>query len=296
MKMANFLTYIINGALTGLLYALVALGFVIIYRSSRVFNFAQGEILVVGAFLVFSFLSVFDLPLWLSLVLSFGISIGVGLAIERVVLRPLVGEELFALVMVTIGLLIFIRGGVLVIWGAEVRFFPVVFPMAAIKIGSLVLDRALVIGGGITILVAILASWFFNRTRLGVEMTAVAEDHQIALSLGLSVKRSIAIAWAVSGVLSTVAAIIFLNGKGMTFLASDIGFAALPVPLLAGLESIGGLLLAGLIVGLSIGIASYFLDPIFQGGVMTVFPFVIMVIILLIRPSGLFGWKTIERV
>jgi branched-chain amino acid transport system permease protein len=102
--MANFLTYIINGALTGLLYALVALGFVIIYRSSRVFNFAQGEFVVVGAFLVFSFLSVLDLPLWLSLVLSFGISMVVGLAIERLVLRPLVGEELFALVMVTIGL------------------------------------------------------------------------------------------------------------------------------------------------------------------------------------------------
>ena len=294
--MINLLSHVIVGALTGLLYALVAMGFVIIYRSARVFNFAQGEIVVVGGFLVWSFMSAVGLPLWLSLPIAFLISMVLGIGIERIILRRLVGEELFALVMVTIGLLIFIRGAVLVIWGPEIRFFPIVFPMAAIKIGPIVLDRALVIGGGISILLAAVVSWFFNQTRIGMEMTAVAEDHQIALSLGLSVKRSIAIAWAISGVLSTLAAIIFLNGKGMTFLASDIGFAALPVALLAGLESIGGLVLAGVIVGISIGIAAYFLNPIFQGGVMEVFPFLIMVIILLIRPSGLFGWKTIERV
>lgn len=294
--MINLLSHVINGGLTGLLYALVAMGFVIIYRSARVFNFAQGEIVVVGGFLVWTFMAGLGLPAWISLPLAFLVSILLGIIIERIILRPLVGEELFALVMVTIGLLIFLRGAVLVIWGAEIRFFPVVFPLKAFKIGPIVLDQALVYGGGITICIGIITSWFFNRTRIGLEMTAVAEDHQIALSLGLSVKRSIAIAWAISGVVSTLAAIIFLNGKGMTFLASDIGFAALPVAILAGLESIGGLLLAGIIVGISMGLASFFLDPIFQGGVMAVFPFIIMVIILLIRPTGLFGWKTIERV
>ncbi|MDY6851190.1 MAG: branched-chain amino acid ABC transporter permease, partial [Thermodesulfobacteriota bacterium] len=146
------------------------------------------------------------------------------------------------------------------------------------------------------VVVAFLFSWFFNRTRMGMEMTAVAEDHQIALSLGLNVKRSIAIAWAMSGVLCTLAAVVFLSGKGMTFLVGDIGLAALPVALLAGLESIGGLLLAGLLIGVSMGAAEYFLDPIFQGGVAAVFPFAVMILILLIRPSGLFGWKTIERI
>ena len=127
-------------------------------------------------------------------------------------------------------------------------------------------------------------------------MTAVAEDHQIALSLGLNVKRSIAIAWAISGVLCTMAATIFLSGKGMTFMVSDIGLAALPVALLAGLESVGGLVLAGAFIGISMGVAEHFLDPIFQGGVGAVFPFIVMIIVLLIRPSGLFGWKTIERI
>ena len=294
--MGSLISYVANGALTGLLYALIAMSFVIIYRSARVFNFAQGEIVIVGAFLVWTFMSAFDLPVWVSVPLALLSSMLLGVLIERVILRPLVGEELFAFVMVTIGLLIFIRGVVLVAWGPEIRFFPVVLPVAAVKVGPLVFDRALVIGGAATLVIAAIASWFFNHTQLGLEMTAVAEDHQTALSLGISVKRSIAVSWAISGLLSTMAAIIFLNGKGMTFLASDIGFAALPVALLAGLESIGGVVLGGLIVGIAVGLASYFLDPIFDGGVGAVFPFVIMVIILLIRPTGLFGWKTIERI
>jgi branched-chain amino acid transport system permease protein len=294
--MVSLLSHIFTGALTGLLYALISMGFVIIYRSGRVFNFAQGEILVVGAYLIWSFAMYFGLPLWLSVLLGFACSLVIGLLVERVVLRPLVGEELFALVMVTIGLLVFIRGAVLVVWGADLHFIPPVFPMKGIFLGPLILDRGLVYGGIFTVLLAGLFSWFFNHTRKGLEMTAVAEDHQIALSLGLRVQWSIAAAWAISGVLCTLAAIIFVSGKGMTFLVGDIGMAALPVALLAGLESIGGLVVAGLIIGVSMGIAEYFLDPIFAGGVTAVFPFVIMIVVLLIRPTGLFGWKTIERI
>jgi len=294
--MISLLSHVISGALTGLLFALISMGFIIIYRSARVFNFAQGEVLVAGGFLLWSFTQYFGLPVWLSLVLAIASSLVLGLLIERIVLRPLVGEELFALVMVTIGLLVFIRGLVLVIWGAEIHFVPPVFSLKGVKLGPLMLDRGLVYGGGLTIAMAALFSWFFNHTRMGMEMTAVAEDHQIALSLGLRVKRSIAAAWAISGVLCTLAAIIFVGGKGMTFLVGDIGMAALPVALLAGLESIGGLILAGLVVGVSMGVAEFFLDPIFEGGVAGVFPFAIMIIVLLIRPSGMFGWKTIERI
>jgi len=294
--MASLISHIISGAMVGLLYALIAMGFVIIYRSARVFNLAQGEVVVIGAFILWTFAQSLGLPMWLSLALAFLASLVLGLLIERVILRPLVGEELFALVMVTIGLMVFLRGLALVLWGAEVHFIPPVFSMKGVKIGSIVLDRGLLIGGGITILIALFFSWFFNKTRLGLEMTAVAEDHQIALSLGLKVKRSIAVAWAISGVLCTLAAMIFLSGKGMTFLVADIGLAALPVALLAGLESIGGLILAGLLIGISIGLAEHFLDPLFQGGVAAVFPFVIMILILLIKPSGLFGWRTIERI
>ena len=294
--MNDLLGHVASGAFTGLLFALIAMSFVIIYRAARVFNFAQGEIVIVGAFLVWTFMSALDLPWWIGVPAALLCSLVLGLLIERLILRPLVGENLFAFVMVTIGLLIFMRGVVLVLWGPEIRFFPVILPMEAIRIGPLVLDRALTIGGGLTLVLAAAASWFFNHTQSGLAMSAVAEDHQTALSLGISVKRSIAVAWGVSGVLSTIAAIVFLNGKGMTFLASDIGLSALPVALLAGLESIGGVILGGLIVGVALGLATYFLDPIFGGGVAAVFPFVIMVVILLVKPSGLFGWKTIERI
>ncbi len=294
--MTSFLSHVVTGALIGLLYALISMGFVIIYRAGRVFNLAQGEVLAIGAFLIWSFALYFNLPLWLAVLLGFGASIILGLIIERVILRPLVGEEMFALVMVTVGLLIFLRGLILVIWGADVHYIPPVFDEKGVFIGPLILDRGLVYGGIITILAAAFFSWFFNRTRIGLEMTAVAEDHQIALSLGLKVKWSIAAAWALSGVLCTMSAIIFVGGKGMTFLVGDIGMTALPVALFAGLESIGGLIVAGLIIGISAGITEYYLDPIFAGGVAQVFPFVIMIIVLIIRPTGLFGWKTIERI
>ncbi len=176
--MISFLSHVVTGALIGLLYALISMGFVIIYRSGRVFNLAQGEVLVIGAFLIWTFAIYFNLPLWLSVLLGFAASMVLGLIIERVILRPLVGEEMFALVMVTVGLLIFLRGLVLVIWGADVHYVPPVFDEKGVFIGPLILDRGLVYGGIITILAAALFSWFFNHTRMGLEMTAVFLEAQ----------------------------------------------------------------------------------------------------------------------
>ncbi len=142
---------------------------------------------------------------------------------------------------------------------------------------------------------ALALTWFFSRTRLGLEMTAVAEDHQVALSLGVSVPRSIAMAWAMNGVLATVAAIVLLNGKQLGLSASEVGFAALPVALLAGVESVGGIILAGLIVGVSQGLAVGYLDSEIAG-ISSIFPYLLMIVVILIRPTGLFGWRSIERV
>ncbi|MBV1927559.1 MAG: branched-chain amino acid ABC transporter permease, partial [Rhodobacteraceae bacterium] len=213
-----------------------------------------------------------------------------------VFLTKLIGESVFSMVMVTVGLLIFLRGLILLVFGPAVRPFPIVFPLRPLFIGDILIPMNLLIGGGITIVCAVGLSWFFNKTRPGLRMTAVAEDHVVASSMGISVKHSIAAAWIIGAVLSTVGAIIFLSGKSLTFLASDIGFAALPVALFAGLESIGGLVLAGIIVGVAQGLATAYLDPIIGGSIGTVMPFIIMLGILLIRPTGLFGWRTIERV
>lgn len=294
--MSEFLNYTINGALVGLLYALIAMGFVVIYRASKVFNFAQGELVVFGGFVVWWLVVSIGLPFWVGIPLAFAVAAAFGYAIERIFFSRLVGESVFAMVMVTIGLLILLRGVILLLFGPQVRPFPIIFPLEPIIIGDILIPRSLFYGGLITVIVGLGLSWFFNRTRLGLRMTAVAEDHQVAVSLGISVRRSVAFAWILGSVLSTLGAIIFLSGKSLSFLASDIGLAALPVALLAGFESIGGVLLAGLIVGIIQGLVTAYFDPVIGGSVGSVFPFVIMLVILFIRPTGMFGWKTIERV
>ncbi len=294
--MIDFVNYVINGALIGLLYALIAMGFVVIYRASKVFNFAQGELVVFGGFLVWWLVVSMGLPLYIGLPLAFVCAALFGLLIERVFFSRLVGESVFAMVMVTIGLLILIRGVVLVLFGPQVRPFPIVFPLAPVMIGDIFIPRSLLYGGVVTVAVGLGLAWFFDRTRLGLKMTAVAEDHQVAMSLGISVRSSIAFAWILGSVLSTVGAVIYLSGKSLNFLASDIGLTALPVALLAGLESIAGLLIAGIIVGIVQGLAVAYLDPWVGGAVGSILPFVIMLGILFVRPTGMFGWKTIERV
>jgi len=219
------------------------------------------------------------------------------LLIERLFFRRLIGESVFAMVMVTIALLILLRGLVLVVWGPQVRPFPRIFPSEDLRVmGDVFIDQALLYGGVLTVVLAFFMNWFFTRTRHGLTMSAVAEDHQIALSMGISVRRSVALAWVLGTVLSAVGAMVFLSGKSLTFLASDIGLAALPVALLAGVESVAGLIPAGLIVGIASGLATLYLDPLIGGSVSTVFPYLIMLAILFVRPTGLFGWKTIERV
>jgi branched-chain amino acid transport system permease protein len=294
--MIDFLNYLINGSLVGLLYALIAMGFIVIYRASKVFNFAQGELVVFGGFIVWWMVMQSGLPLAVALTLAMVLSALFGLAIERIFFSRLVGESGFAMVMVTIGLLILIRGLILVVFGPQVRPFPIIFPLRPVILGDILIPRSLLIGAVITVIVGLGLSWFFNRTRAGLKMTAVAEDHQVALSMGISVKRSIAFAWALGAVLSTLGAIIYLSGKSLSFLASDIGLSALPVALLAGFESIAGVLLAGLIVGAFQGLVTAYVDPVIGGAVGSVFPFVIMLVILFIRPTGMFGWRTIERV
>ncbi|MGB3500883.1 MAG: branched-chain amino acid ABC transporter permease [Mesorhizobium sp.] len=294
--MIDVLNYMINGALVGLLYALIAMGFVVIYRASKVFNFAQGELVIFGGFLVWWMIVSIGFPMWIGLPLAFVIAAFFGLAIERIFFSRLVGESAFAMVMVTIGLLILLRGLILLLFGPQVRPFPIIFPLQPVIIGDILIPRALLIGGVITTIIGFGLSWFFNKTRPGLKLTAVAEDHQVAISMGISVKRSVAFAWVLGSVLSTLGAIIFLSGKSLSFLASDIGLAALPVALLAGFESIAGVLLAGIIVGTIQALVTAYIDPVIGGSVGSVFPMIVMLAILFIRPTGMFGWKTVERV
>jgi branched-chain amino acid transport system permease protein len=292
----EFLNYALNGALLGLLYALVAMGFVVIYRASKVFNMAVGEMLVLGAFLVWWAIASRGMHPAVGLAAALAMSVLVGLAIERLLFRRLIGESVFSMIMVTIGLLILMRGLVLVIWGPQERAFPALIPLAPVIVGEMIVPRPLLAAGVLAVVFAFGLHWFFNRSRAGLAMSAVAEDHQIALSMRISVPRSIAFAWALGGVMSVVASVVYLSGKSLTFLSSEVGFASLPVALLAGLESLRGLLLAGLIVGIVQGLTAAYVDPLIGGNAASVVPYIFMLGVLIVRPTGMFGWRRIERV
>ncbi len=292
----EFLNYALNGALLGLLYALVAMGFVVIYRASKVFNMAVGEMLVLGAFLVWWAIASRGMHPAVGLATALAISVLVGLAIERLLFRRLIGESVFSMIMVTIGLLILMRGLVLVIWGPQERAFPTLVPLQPVIVGEMIVPRPLLAAGVLAVVFAFGLHWFFNRSRAGLAMSAVAEDHQIAHSMGISVRRSIAFAWALGGVMTVVASVVNHSGKSLTFLSSEVGFASLPVALLAGLESLRGLLLAGLIVGIVQGLTAAYVDPLIGGNAASVVPYIFMLGVLIVRPTGMFGWRRIERV
>jgi branched-chain amino acid transport system permease protein len=294
--MTDFLNYVLNGVLLGQLYALLALGFVVIYRASKVFNFAQGELMLIGGFTVWTLTLGAGLPAVVAVPLALVAAVLYGFVVERLFFSRLIGESVFAMVMVTIGLVILIRGLILVIWGPMDRQFPALLPTQPIILGEIILPTALAVGAIVTVLAAAALWWFFNRSRLGLTLTAVAEDPQTAISMGISVKRATTLAWMMGAVISTLGAIVYLNGRSLTLVSAEIGLAALPVALFAGLESIFGLLLAGAAVGILQSLVSAYVDPVIGGAASSIVPYVFMLLVLFVRPSGLFGWRTIERV
>ncbi len=294
--MIVFTQLVLSGAFIGLLYALIALGFVLLYRSGRVLNLAQGELVTVGAFLIWLFVGLTAPNWWLGLIVALGLSALVGIVIQVGLFRRMIGQPEFALVMLTIGLLVLLRGCQVVIFGPEIRAFPAIFPAERVFIGAFSFDFALFWGGLLALVLIGVLSWFFLRTRVGLRLSATAESHQIAQSLGISVNQAMVVSWVLAMVFSAFAAIVFLNNKMLSFTVSDIGMRALPVALLGGVESIPGVVVAGLIVGITESLARGYIDPIIGGGMGEVLPFIIMVLVIMVRPQGLFGWKIIERV
>ena len=289
----DLLQIAIEGTLTGLVYGLVALAFVVIFRASRIVNLAQGQLVLVGAYVMGTLLA--NLPAPVAIALALGGSVLIGIAIERLVFRPLIGQPVFAIVMASIGLLILLQGVVQLIWGAQTRPFAAVLPEGSWKLDTLLVNKRLLIGAAITIVAVEALRIFFLKTRIGLRLAAVAEDHFVALSLGVSVEASTRIAWAAGAFLSTLAAMVLLSGNVLGLQAGDIGLRALPVALLGGLESLRGAVVAGVIVGVGEALAARYLDPLTGGAMSQIFPFMLMVVVLLVRPQGLFGWKVIER-
>ena len=296
--MSFFLQLVANGVVVGGIYALVALGFVLIYKSSRVINFAQGEFLMVGAYVSLALMTTARVPPLPAFVLTLGFSIVLALLVERLVLRPLIGEPVIAVIMVTLGLASVLRAVIQLCYGTDTRPFPELFSARPFVIGGIPVARGYLWGFCLSFVLLGLFLLFFKFTTAGVAMRATAFDQVAALSMGVSVKRMFAMAWGIAAVVSAVGGIILGSIRGGIDMGlGGIGFKVIPVALLGGLDSVPGAIVGGLLIGVLENLSGGYLDPIFGGGVKEVAPFVVLVLILMIRPYGLFGTvEELERV
>jgi branched-chain amino acid transport system permease protein len=297
--MQFFFEVLIGGLLSGVMYSLVALGFVLIYKASGVFNFAQGS-LVFFAALTFVGLMEHGLSFGVALVATLLVMILLGLLIEKFVLRPLVNQPQISLFMATIGLSFFIEGLAQLLWGANVRGLDIGIqdePLAWIAdaTGVNVSKFDLAAAGIAAVLVTMLA-FFFSRTRIGRALRAVADDHQAALAVGIPLQQIWGIVWAVAGFVALVAGLLWGARNGVQFALTFVALKALPVLILGGFDSVPGAIVGGLIIGATEKLAEVYLGPYVGGGIEGWFPYVLALIFLLVRPEGLFGEKIIRRI
>jgi len=281
----------------GGIYGLVALGLVLIYKSSRVLNLSHGFFLMILAWLCWSFTEQLGLPIGLSIVLVLAVSVVAGLGVERFILRPLIGQPILAIVTVTLALGYLLEGVAIMAWGADTKGLPEFIPREAIWLGPVSIAQHYLWAFGIAILIFILLYLFFRYTKMGLSMQIVSEDQQVARSLGISVKNVFAQTWAFALVMAAIAGILYASLHAVSNFNALIGLnKALPVMLLGGLESLPGALIGGIIIGIFESVGAGYIDPLVGGGTSDVIPLVLMLLILLIRPSGIFGWKRIERI
>jgi branched-chain amino acid transport system permease protein len=297
--MAFFLETLIGGLLSGVMYALVALGFVLIYKASGVFNFAQGA-LVFFAAATFVGLQEMGINFWIAMALTLAAMVVVGLATERVVLRPLVNQPQITLFMATIGLTFFLEGVTQMIWGSNPRALelgiedvPVAWLLDSFNIS---VSRFDLFAAAVALVMFASLAVFFQRTRIGRALRAVADDHQAALSIGIPLQQIWGIVWAVAGFVALVAGMMWGARNGVQFALTFTALKALPVLILGGFESIPGAILGGLIIGAVEKLAEVYFGPMVGGGIEGWVAYVIALLFLLVRPEGLFGEKHIDRV
>lgn len=291
-----FLLLMSNGILIGLMYALIALGFVLVYKATDAVNFAQGEFVMISGVLVAAALDLWGAPLWLSIGLGIGSMIVFGFGLERVMLRKLIGRPVIAVVMATIGLASILRGIGPTAFGAGSRPLPLPIPDEPFVIGPLFIPPIQLVGGAVSLLFLAGFGWFFVKSRKGIAMRAVADNQQVAMAMGINVQRYFGLAWAMTGMVSALGGIIWGNIIGVDVNLSLVGFKVFPVVILGGLDSIPGAVIGGLIVGLVENVAAGYIDPYVGGGTKDFAPYVLMILALMIRPYGIFGKKIIERV
>ena len=301
----------VTGVLNGGIIAIIALGIVLIYRSSEVFNFSHGQLVMLGAFLTWWFAGanedgkeIFNLPLWAAIPLAIAVMAGLGLVIERLALRPMTGQPLLAIVLMTLGLAQFLEGTTAIVFGIEPKnnfpshFSPsdvITIPFPGAFNDAIILKQALLATFVVAIVAALLFMVFFQYTRTGLAMRATSADHELARSVGINVPRIFGLSWGIAGVIATLGGVLLATLTGVSLSLGIVALVAFPAILLGGLQSFSGAIVGGLLVGLAQALVQASSVQVVRSS-SEIAPYLLLLVVLLIRPEGLFGEKRIERV
>jgi branched-chain amino acid transport system permease protein len=284
-----------SGLMIGLMYALIALGFVLVYKATDAINFAQGEFVMFAAIMAAASMDT-GMPFWLAALLALIGMIAFCFGLERVVLRKLLGRPIIAVIMATIGLASLIRGFSTLVFGAGVRAITLPIGDDPLYLGPIMMPPVQLAGAGVSLVFLAGFTWFFLRTRMGVAMRAVADNQTVSMGMGINVQRYFALAWALTGVVSALGGIIWGAMLGVDNQLPLVGLKVFPVVIMGGLDSIIGAVVGGLIVGVVEALAAGYLDPMVGGGTKDFAPYILMILMLIIRPYGLFGTRRIDRI
>lgn len=290
-----FLQLVVSGIASGGVYALIALGFVLIYKATSIINFATGEFMMIGAYFCYTAMVFMGAPAVPAFLIVMAFAALLGLSVERLVLRHMLGQPTISIVMVTIGISSILTGLADIIWGADFRSFPPIFPRSPIVLGDVIVRSNLFYGFVLAVVVVSVFAFLFKYAKIGVAMRATADDQMASFSMGINVKSIFTLSWAFGAIAASLGGIIIANIGGVHPSVAHVGLKIFPVVILGGLDSIGGAVLGGFIVGIVENLAGGYLDTYLGGGAKDIAPFVVLVLILLFKPYGLFGKEEIER-
>jgi branched-chain amino acid transport system permease protein len=294
--MGFFADLFVNGLMIGSMYALIALGFVLIYKATSVVNFAQGELVMFGGYVAAALLTLYHLPLAIAVPVLLGVMVALGFAVERGVLRLMIGQQVISVVMVTIGLAQVFQGSAAMIWGVQTKNIALPIRLEPWVIWEIFLSPINVVAALVSGVFLVGFAWFFRRSRMGIAMRAVANDQQASMAVGINIRLVFALSWAIAGLTAAVGGLLWGSMLGVDTQLALVGLKVFPAVILGGLDSVPGAVVGGLIIGAVESVAAGYVDPYVGGGTKDFLPYVLMIVALMIRPYGFFGRETIERV